>query len=726
MATIKDIAREAGVSQGTVSNVLNGKGNVSSDKILLVENAAAKLGYTVNQRAKTLRKGSSNTLSVLLPNLNDRCYIDFFLSFKRYAEANNHSVSMFLSDGIVQNEIEKLETIQAEMSAGVATFSCLPSASKDMYEELGFDKSKVVFVERRPFEDYQYIGFDYKLAGRTLAKRIASKKYKKVVVVTETLEYSNQAEFYEGFLDEQKRGSGVDVVHLQTDMIHCYNHYLQLLRDVGTLDVVFFSNRELADRFKNMASSLCDCVIPDVYSVSSVITMPANEGALYELNYRLMGKTAAETLINKKAEKKSQPIYLPNDGFSQWVTESSVKTPKQLKVLTLDSPTAHIMEDLAKLYSRATGVEVRIIINSYDSIFELLNDLGSMDMYDVIRLDHTWLTGFAHKIFYPLEEIDPNIGNAFDSFIPGLVPSFSTVNGTIYSLPESPSAQVLFYRKDLFDSTVIRRLYKEKYREELMPPTDYRSFNQIAQFFTKTENPDSPIQFGTTLTLGNNGVAATEFLTRYFSKTDRLFDPDGKLLLDSKEAISAMEELIEARRYSSDRHSYWWRNTARDFAEGNVAMTVLFSNYASEMLNSDSKIIGKIGFAPVPGNNALVGGGCIGVCKNSRYKEEALDFIKWVCSDKVSNAMTLLGSVSPCSKTYENYEIMDTYPWLPLSQKSIATSCTIRTPDQNDTTFNERHFLSILGTAVSNTYNSSMSTEEALKFAEQRYYSTIK
>lgn len=43
MATIIDVARMAGVSQGTASNVLNGKGNVSSEKIKAVEEAAKSL-----------------------------------------------------------------------------------------------------------------------------------------------------------------------------------------------------------------------------------------------------------------------------------------------------------------------------------------------------------------------------------------------------------------------------------------------------------------------------------------------------------------------------------------------------------------------------------------------------------------------------------------------------------------------------------------------------------
>ena len=67
--TIKDIAREAGVSHGTVSNVINGRGNVSVEKIQLVWQAAEKLGYQVNARAQSLRQGRSRSIAVILPGI---------------------------------------------------------------------------------------------------------------------------------------------------------------------------------------------------------------------------------------------------------------------------------------------------------------------------------------------------------------------------------------------------------------------------------------------------------------------------------------------------------------------------------------------------------------------------------------------------------------------------------------------------------------------------------
>ncbi len=57
MVTIKDIAKRAGVAQGTVSNVLNGKGNVSSEKIRRVMDAAHELGYVPNDGLPSSARG---------------------------------------------------------------------------------------------------------------------------------------------------------------------------------------------------------------------------------------------------------------------------------------------------------------------------------------------------------------------------------------------------------------------------------------------------------------------------------------------------------------------------------------------------------------------------------------------------------------------------------------------------------------------------------------------
>ena len=74
MITVKDIARLASVSQGTVSNVLNNRGNVSAEKIQRVTDAAKQLGYVANAQAKLLRKDIplSNHIAVILPNIDEK------------------------------------------------------------------------------------------------------------------------------------------------------------------------------------------------------------------------------------------------------------------------------------------------------------------------------------------------------------------------------------------------------------------------------------------------------------------------------------------------------------------------------------------------------------------------------------------------------------------------------------------------------------------------------
>ena len=69
MATIKDVARDAGVSVATVSRVFNDSGLVSEDTRRTVLDVAAKLNYWPNGVARSLITSRTHALGVLLPDL---------------------------------------------------------------------------------------------------------------------------------------------------------------------------------------------------------------------------------------------------------------------------------------------------------------------------------------------------------------------------------------------------------------------------------------------------------------------------------------------------------------------------------------------------------------------------------------------------------------------------------------------------------------------------------
>ncbi len=71
--TMKDVAREAGVSLGTVSKVVNGLPVGSSYKTR-VEKAIQKLNYQVNSYAQGLRSDKTRTIVLLIPNTKEPFY----------------------------------------------------------------------------------------------------------------------------------------------------------------------------------------------------------------------------------------------------------------------------------------------------------------------------------------------------------------------------------------------------------------------------------------------------------------------------------------------------------------------------------------------------------------------------------------------------------------------------------------------------------------------------
>lgn len=71
MATIEDVAREAGVSISTVSYALSGKRRISDDTRIRVENAASKLHYAPRASARALAANRSEIIAVTAPRHSD-------------------------------------------------------------------------------------------------------------------------------------------------------------------------------------------------------------------------------------------------------------------------------------------------------------------------------------------------------------------------------------------------------------------------------------------------------------------------------------------------------------------------------------------------------------------------------------------------------------------------------------------------------------------------------
>lgn len=709
MATIKDIAKTAGVSQGTVSNVLNGKGNVSSDKILRVEAAAHALGYTANEKAKLLRKGSSNIIALILPNPQDRHYIDFQISFTAYIEAQGCEVVVYYSEDNTQRERSLIERIKASMASGVACFTSLGAEACEVYKELGFDPSSVLFVERRggPL----WIGFDYAKAASDISSNLERCNVDSICVVTE--ENAGNDEIFVQCLQEHYPY----LTHIRTNL---YNRKSKLfsLHESQSPACVVTTHAGLARVWKNIQQSFFPETPSRLITLSALSTLPEEDFERYELNYRYLGRKSSEQLLHSLSSHQTSNYVVPNNGFRTW--SKSRQQACTLRVLLLATPHSSALQHFAHKYSRETGVSITVDIASYERINEVLVSEALASEYDILRIGADVFSWDAPKVLRPLDEISYPVASVFANLVEGVEGPYTHVMGRRYAIPISPSLQVLFYRKDLFEKPMYRRIYQETYHESLQIPATFEQYNRIAGFFSKAVHPASPIRYGSTLLLGKKPiVAGTEFMTRYFSYAPSLFE-EGLPRLLSDEAEQAMKDILSLQHSISTPFT-WWTEAAQEFANGHTAMTILFSNFASEFFGKNSQVSDKIGYSMVPGGKPLLGGGSLGVTRSCKHPEQALRFITWMASEPVASAVALLGGNPITASTLNNYEVIETFPWMEMLSSGFTQALGQRTPSVDTIPFNDHKFVNLLGKAVWACWYDQVPVKASLQTALEDY-----
>lgn len=146
--TIYDLAKELGISASYVSRALNDHPSISQKVIENVKKKAQELNYIHNSHAANLRQGSSKTLGVIVPRINQSFFAEVIAGIEEVCFEHNHNLIICQSHESFLQECKAIDTliqqnvdcILISVSAETQTVTHLENIKKHHIELVQFDR----------------------------------------------------------------------------------------------------------------------------------------------------------------------------------------------------------------------------------------------------------------------------------------------------------------------------------------------------------------------------------------------------------------------------------------------------------------------------------------------------------------------------------------------------------------------------------------------------------
>src|SRR5712671_1823455 len=132
MATIKDVARVAGVSIATVSATLNGTARVSEKRSRRVWDAIREVGYTPHGIARSLRLGHTRSIGLIVGDISNPFFTSLAKAVEARASAAGYLVILANSDEDPDKELNLIRLLREQRVAGILL---APAGHDEQYRE---------------------------------------------------------------------------------------------------------------------------------------------------------------------------------------------------------------------------------------------------------------------------------------------------------------------------------------------------------------------------------------------------------------------------------------------------------------------------------------------------------------------------------------------------------------------------------------------------------------
>ncbi len=182
-ATIRDVARLAGVSVATVSNVLNSTRTVAAETRDRVRRAVEALGYAPHAAARSMRGRSSGLLGLILADITNPFFTALVHAVERAANARGYAVLLCNSDEDLAREEQHLELLRTQRVDGIILAATgHPSASRAAM--LARLRAPVVLVDREfPEFGLDTVVLDNRRAALEATRHIVSFGHRRIAMI---------------------------------------------------------------------------------------------------------------------------------------------------------------------------------------------------------------------------------------------------------------------------------------------------------------------------------------------------------------------------------------------------------------------------------------------------------------------------------------------------------------------------------------------------------------
>lgn len=146
-ATIKDVAKEAGVSIATVSRLLNGLDGVAPDRAARIRAAVDKLQYQPNSMARALKVRESRSIGLIIPDIENPFFPALVRGVEDAAQQSGYAVILCNTDGKPAREEEYIKFLYQKQVDGILFAGNLDFAENEAW--LRAIRTPIVLLDRR-------------------------------------------------------------------------------------------------------------------------------------------------------------------------------------------------------------------------------------------------------------------------------------------------------------------------------------------------------------------------------------------------------------------------------------------------------------------------------------------------------------------------------------------------------------------------------------------------